>query len=261
MEHKHTCPTCGKDFVTDKRRSIHCSRHCSASDHRSWNKGRTIKHICPTCGKEYIAGHNRSIYCSRRCSVLSRPAWNKGLTGLPASRPKNGTDKVCALCGATFYAPNSNSTAQYCSRQCYAKARYGESHLIAKPCVICGTPFSTYPSARKTTCSAACSHERKRLSLLGEKSHLWRGGKTAPYHKDWHEQRRLALERDGYRCALCGSTDRIGVHHIIPHRYSHSHDLDNLVTLCRSCHSRQELKVNKESANGLLARWPTSTAI
>jgi 5-methylcytosine-specific restriction endonuclease McrA len=73
---------------------------------------------------------------------------------------------------------------------------------------------------------------------------MWRGGKTAPYHKDWRQKRRQALERDRYKCTLCGKTERLNVHHIIPYRYCHSHALDNLITLCRSCHSCEEFKIN-----------------
>jgi 5-methylcytosine-specific restriction endonuclease McrA len=54
---------------------------------------------------------------------------------------------------------------------------------------------------------------------------------------------------------LCSSTDRIQVHHIDPYRYSKSHALSNLMTLCRRCHSKEELKINQRSRAGLLLRW------
>ena len=47
-------------------------------------------------------------------------------------------------------------------------------------------------------------------------------------------------ERDGYRCRLCGSTEGVEAHHIIPwdadpdQRFS----LDNGITLCRLHHDR-----------------------
>lgn len=75
----------------------------------------------------------------------------------------------------------------------------------------------------------------------------------APYNQEWKTIRRLAVERDGAKCALCGSTDRIQVHHIVPYRYSHSHDLENLVTLCRSCHSKEEYKANPKTVEVLKA--------
>jgi 5-methylcytosine-specific restriction endonuclease McrA len=44
--------------------------------------------------------------------------------------------------------------------------------------------------------------------------------------------RRLALERDGYRCTARG----FQVHHLHERQHGGKHDLTNLVTLCRRCH-------------------------
>jgi 5-methylcytosine-specific restriction endonuclease McrA len=52
----------------------------------------------------------------------------------------------------------------------------------------------------------------------------------------WCELRRLALERDGFRCRLCNSRWRLEVHH---RRYPppwKADQLSNLSTLCRNCH-------------------------
>ena len=53
---------------------------------------------------------------------------------------------------------------------------------------------------------------------------------------EWRELRRLALERDGFRCRLCNSRWRLEVHH---RRYPppwKADQLSNLSTLCRNCH-------------------------
>jgi len=51
----------------------------------------------------------------------------------------------------------------------------------------------------------------------------------------------LALERDGFRCRLCGDREDLVVHHINEISYHNSTEpdssLDNLTTLCLSCHS------------------------
>lgn len=49
--------------------------------------------------------------------------------------------------------------------------------------------------------------------------------------------RRLVLERDDYRCVLCGATEHLEVHHIVTRAEGGSNDPDNLVTLCMACHS------------------------
>ena len=49
--------------------------------------------------------------------------------------------------------------------------------------------------------------------------------------------RRAVYERDGFRCALCDSTDGIQIHHIKPRgRGGSSHPM-NLITLCWRCHA------------------------
>ena len=54
--------------------------------------------------------------------------------------------------------------------------------------------------------------------------------------------RMRVLERDGFRCVVCGRRPRdhidleLHVHHLIPWRLSGPTALDNLVTLCGTCH-------------------------
>lgn len=61
----------------------------------------------------------------------------------------------------------------------------------------------------------------------------------------WERQRRKALERDGYRCMVCGRRDRLEVHHLRPRwtfgdNVRDMHALDNLVTLCPKHHAEAE---------------------
>ena len=60
---------------------------------------------------------------------------------------------------------------------------------------------------------------------------------------EWEAVRALALARDGYHCVMCRRkgilTIATMVHHIIPVKkdWSKRLDLDNLVSLCESCHN------------------------
>lgn len=52
------------------------------------------------------------------------------------------------------------------------------------------------------------------------------------------------LERDGFKCVMCGSTDRLQVHHKDGNgrnkpKEQQNHDLDNLITLCAVCHIKE----------------------
>lgn len=172
-------------------------------------------------------------------------------------RAKTGANKVCEVCGASFYVPGSRLHARYCSPECYWQGRWGGSRRETRTCRICGKAFECFKSDGNVVCSRRCDNVRKSREQSGPNSILWRGGKIAPYVGEWKQRRREALKRDEHRCTACGNTDRPQVHHIVPWRYSRSHELENLTTLCRSCHSREELRVNDEARAGLDARWPT----
>lgn len=52
--------------------------------------------------------------------------------------------------------------------------------------------------------------------------------------------RRMVLKRDGYRCTMCGATEDLQVHHVVPRRADGSNDSANLTTLCAECHARAD---------------------
>jgi hypothetical protein len=47
------------------------------------------------------------------------------------------------------------------------------------------------------------------------------------------------FELAGYRCALCGASERLSVDHIVPLDQGGTNDIRNLRALCRSCNSRK----------------------
>jgi hypothetical protein len=64
------------------------------------------------------------------------------------------------------------------------------------------------------------------------------------YGENWYKKRRETVERDVHACRVCGNDGSVHVHHIKPRRkfddVSNSNTLDNLITLCPSCHGRFE---------------------
>jgi 5-methylcytosine-specific restriction protein A len=251
------CRICGVKTAT--RSMSFCPEHKPAT----WSKGKVgistkkIKtRICAYCAKEFQCPYKTLRYCSDECRKAGRPPiHNKGVkTGIPSPK-RNGTAKSCEICGKSFYVCLSSKDARFCSMKCNAVARWGQDRIVTIPCVICQKPITKQKSAQRTCCSEKCSRQHKSNCHQGEKSRLWRGGKCAPYHRQWRSIRREAFERDGYKCMLCGCDKNISVHHIIPFRYSQDHGLENLATLCRPCHSREELKVNPKAVEGLKARW------
>ena len=51
------------------------------------------------------------------------------------------------------------------------------------------------------------------------------------------EMRREVYRRDGWRCALCDSTDGLQIHHIKPRGKGGADHPMNLITLCWRCHA------------------------
>ena len=72
----------------------------------------------------------------------------------------------------------------------------------------------------------------------------------APYtsnnHK-WRKVRLLVLERDGWKCVKCGSTENLEVDHKVEPRDGGAAfpPLSGLWTLCKKCHSRKTRDVAK----------------
>ena len=52
-----------------------------------------------------------------------------------------------------------------------------------------------------------------------------------------NEVRRGIYKRDGFRCALCDSTEGLQIHHVIPRGVGGSSSPMNLICLCSRCHN------------------------
>jgi len=88
---------------------------------------------------------------------------------------------------------------------------------------------------------------------------LWNGDPNN-YGPNWPLQRQRARQRDGYRCQVCGLQEQgrsHDVHHKIPFRsfpsYEQANQLENLITLCPTCHRRAETAVRVRSGLSGLA--------
>jgi 5-methylcytosine-specific restriction endonuclease McrA len=53
---------------------------------------------------------------------------------------------------------------------------------------------------------------------------------------------RQVLERDGWRCQVCGSMQNLQAHHLKFRSHSGSDEEQNLITLCAECHERMHRK-------------------
>ena len=134
--------------------------------------------------------------------------------------------KKCLMCGELFTA--KKNTQRYCSKGCYREAatkRYYQANPeIIKNCLCCDKQFTT-TRRNKIYCSKTC-----KVKYEGLKHHdLTRFGGN----------REKAMERDGYKCVICGATEDLGVHHkdFSGQTNKPNNELDNLMTVCKSCHT------------------------
>ncbi|WP_449573269.1 HNH endonuclease [Methanospirillum sp.] len=68
-----------------------------------------------------------------------------------------------------------------------------------------------------------------------EQEHASIRGRRPQY---WNVIRRQILQRDGYRCQICGEQKDLSVHHIIPLSMGGDSTTGNLRVLCHTCHQR-----------------------
>lgn len=200
------------------------------------------------------------FYCSNTC-------WGQ------AENLKRHGERICARCGAP--APKANgcfgSQRQgriFCSVACMEAERAEEldARVLSrlKPCERCNAMFLPHtPAAR--FCSRACTDRSHSALMKGERNPRWAGGvsqeRTGPHNvKRYREMRPFVMKRDGDRCVLCSSTERLEVHHIDENPLNNR--AVNLVTVCRTCHQAAHFSEQKEALSFLLkthAETPLST--
>lgn len=150
-----------------------------------------------------------------------------------AEKRKRGAFFTCLTCGEQFWrAPSAIKKGQnkYCCKACYFQSAQNKSK---KPYIS----------------------EIRKLAT-GNKSPSWKGGITptnlkirnSKNYKDWRQE---VFLRDNYTCQDCGAKSRSGnyvflhAHHICS--FSEREDLrfniDNGITLCKSCHYRRHRKL------------------
>lgn len=268
MGERVSCPTCSRDDFA--------SQHGMRIHHANVHGESLVEHVtktCEICGAEYsVVDH----YADRRTTcgdpVCSTEANRRSVSGSNHGMWRGGKVTVeCVICGAErdLYPSDAEKTVtcggDACTREAKRRALSGENHYAwgggktaEINCAVCETPYAVYPcyADRRRLCDdPECFAEFCSETNKGERNPMWAGGGVDYYGPNWPDQRRKALERDGYKCRICGMTDathrdRCGkglhVHHIIRfttfgvEQYERANRLGNLVTMCIPHHNQWE---------------------
>lgn len=256
------CPTCSKGFLN----TYGMKQHHSKSHNDSLI---TSKYSCDYCGDsvtrkdDNVTGEN--VFCSVSCKGKWQSENNLGEDN-HRYKPERHKMRECKACGSEFSCylgeleKGRSGAGTYCSKECMYEWRSknvrGEKHPLyidsAVNCQYCGDKFQKRPAKieahDKHFCSRSCHGEWISENNTRDNHPRWKGGHVE-YGEGWYSARREALDRDNHTCQDCGAhqsdLDRgPSVHHITPVRKfdnpNEAHHLDNLVTLCQSCHVKWE---------------------
>jgi len=197
------CPTCDGTFDSLNGRNVH--HYQKHGESLAWET-----YTCYTCDEEFerrkceVKDVEKPV-CSFECR---KKVISEAHTGERNHKYKDSIVN-CSECGAEIEVQPVKLETQehyYCDQSCYgewlSKHNYGEAHHQHKP-------------------------DKKNKRLYGTKK--------------WKVVAAKVIERDGSECQYCFAEDDLLVHHIHPvNDGGAKYDMDNLVTLCRSCHMTWE---------------------
>ena len=228
-----TCAACGEVFVTSNSRRKYCSKRCYSNINRGessshWKGGQPSR-VCASCGQEFNAAFGSvkkgfGKYCSQKCMAEDFSVRFSGENSLGWKSGINRQERLCVVCGKTFFATSSQ-----------------------------------VKTGRGKCCSYKCSGIYQSEHRAGENHLNWQGGKSLWNNRDsrgpgWPATSREVRRRANYTCRRCGKTEwqvgrRFHAHHIVPFwnftSRRQANAMSNLECLCSSCHTIVESKVTQ----------------
>jgi len=239
-----------------------------------------VELVCVTCGDSYEVIPSRaddSKFCTHECYAKSLKEtgshfWNGG-----------DVETECENCGTEITkekAEYENHEHHFCKKACQiewlAQNQKGKDHpnynSVEIACGWCGSIFTREKSKANrynhAFCSRDCYHawQSEEGVISGENHPRWIGGTSGRYGPGWSTARTRALERDDHTCQRCGLTEEkhrekhaqgrgLDVHHLKRVEsfkdqsgeidYETAHQLDNLESLCQSCHGEAEHEIEQ----------------
>jgi len=260
------CKWCGdyrKVPKSREERTVFCDKDCQ----KAWWSSLKSEVECSYCGRvKEVCAQRAQKYDHHFCSQGCKYDWrSENVVG----EDHPNWDKVtveCWRCGMPKKLMRSHAEGwgrHFCSTECREEWQSETLSGKANPmwdggpviieCEQCGASMQVprHREASARFCSKECSATWKSEHFNGSDHPLWRGGydlyrailKQLP--KSWTIARDEARDRDEHQCRGCGADvgelDRkLDVHHIVKLLAGGTHGDWNLLSLCRSCHTRAD---------------------
>ena len=195
----------------------------------SQNKDRNQKISNFRTGIKFSDKHKKNISLSHK----GQKAWNKGLTKHTSKILKRQGEKHSKIMKGrkgnivSIKAMTNKNKGQKRTKE--VREKISNSHKGMKK------PWSS-------------KYNSKRVGSLNPN---WLGGITPEYaarfnKKIWKNIRRLVIQRDNHKCRHCNVYLRIlDVHHKKPWRFTKDDNVNNLITLCRKCHRKEDSRLQR----------------
>jgi len=271
------CELCGKKFEVlpseDYRKF--CSHKCADTYNAKKRRENQKQHVCKQCGKVFWTPHSqKGSFCSKKCQILNQKngeirlclICGKSFYAYKKSKQKTCSKEcgrklvqkitigqirsehvevTCEYCGKIIDKYPSFIKGQkhfFCDNKCHYAWRHKNNISYKEGYELTGIQKKQISQTIKRKIrNGEYDLENLKMFERGENHPCWKGGISFYYSEDstWQLARRQALKRDKYICQICGNKDiPLDVHHKIPFRVCKSHDLDNLLSVCRSCHAK-----------------------
>lgn len=210
--------------------------------------------LCPDCGCETTKtspntkrckpcalkahGQTGSGFAEKVCCVCSKPF-----------KPNSASQKACAECAPAFKQEQNRKNLERLRRE-----RGAIPVGTVLNCPECNEDFAyrSGPQHRCPDCQKKAEVRKIHEWLASNKDRLNKYITKAKDNYSFGGNREAALNRDNFTCQHCGSNDDLHVHHIDGNgvttpKESRNNALDNLITLCRGCHTKEHHRLRHSS--------------
>lgn len=221
-KYRKICSSCFEYFETNYHNQKFCSDECRELDKKAsreiFLRNRKIYlKKCEICSKEFETNRPNQKFCSNECREIY---YEKGKT--------YKYTKTCEICNKKFETNQPNY--KFCSDKC-REQNYENNKNLNK---YKSKPKKTINKENYDDIVSFTVKELIRKGIEGRnKSEISRFYISYGFTSSLKDE---VKDRDNWTCRICGNKHRLEVHHIVKVIHGGENELDNLITLCTSCH-------------------------